>query len=149
MGVFVSVFAPIFPYLVSIREAMTKFGTGIELKEVLTWIPDLYITAVAIAILIAIWSVYEEKKKAIFPIYLLLVGLASRWVMCFSPTIWASDTRTYIFMYFSVIAVSIMLFKKVAEKNIVETKLYPLVHGFVGFYGVALLERCLYYLRGL
>ena len=149
MGVFASVFAPVFPYLVSIRESMTKFGTGIELKEVLTWIPDLYITAVAIAILIAIWSVYEEKKQALFPIYLLLVGLASRWVMCFSPTIWASDTRTYIFMYFSVIAVSIMLFRKVTEKNIVETKLYPFVHGFIGFYGVAMLERCLYYLRGL
>jgi hypothetical protein len=38
-------------------------------------------------------------------------------VLSFSPTIWASSTRTFIFMYFSIIICTLLLFQELLEKK--------------------------------
>lgn len=117
MGLFSDILVFVFPRIIGLRNRMTDVGTGIQLSEIRTWIPDLFITAVALCVLISIWGIYERKTEFIFPCYLLLLGLATHWIMGFSPTIWASDTRTFTFMYFSFIAAGTMIFRKIADKD--------------------------------
>ena len=51
------------------------------------------------------------KEKSYFPIVTLLVGCATRVMMGFSPTIFASGNRTMIFMYFSLLFVILSIWK--------------------------------------
>ncbi|MBR3161671.1 MAG: hypothetical protein IKF19_02965 [Bacilli bacterium] len=65
------------------------------------------------------------NKKSIVPIFILILGLGTRLMMGFSPTIFASGRRTEIYLYFSLILVMIYLIKfissklKLIEKNII------------------------------
>lgn len=115
MGPFSSVFAEVLPNLTALKGFMTETGTGLQWTRTSYWIPDGLITCVLLCVLASIFLAFKDKKKAALAIYLLLVGLASRWVMGFSPTIWASGTRTFIFTYFSFITVSVMLFQDVTQ----------------------------------
>lgn len=149
LGLFGELFAFVFPYLSDIGNSMTQYGTGIKLTEPLTWIPDIFITCIAFAVLIALWGVYEDKQRTVLPIYLLFLGLATRWVMAFSPTVWASSKRTYIFMYFSIIAVAIILFKEVLKKKNMESSICFIARGYMVVFVLFIVERYLYYLRAL
>ena len=66
--------------------------------------------------------VIYNKKSYIF-IFIILLGLGTRFMLGFSPTIFASGRRTAIFLYFSLIIVIILLwrnhfssFKKIYNK---------------------------------
>ena len=52
------------------------------------------------------------KKESIFPMLLLLTGCGTRLIMGFSPTIFNSGSRTTIFLYFSLLFILLLLFKK-------------------------------------
>jgi hypothetical protein len=47
---------------------------------------------------------------------IFLAGFASRMIMIFAPTLYASSTRTFIFMYFSIIVCGIFVFKEILNK---------------------------------
>lgn len=52
------------------------------------------------------------KVKSLFIILMLLIGCGTRLLMGFSPTIFASGTRTMIFLYFSIISIILLLWTK-------------------------------------
>lgn len=54
----------------------------------------------------------KEKKQAIF---ILMVGLLSRFLIGFSPTLFVSRTRTYIFCEFSILAVAYIFFSHIPK----------------------------------
>ena len=56
------------------------------------------------------------KKKSRVPIFILILGLGTRLIMGFSPTIFASGRRTEIYLYFSLILVMIYLIKFILPK---------------------------------
>lgn len=149
MGLFAESFASVFPYLSNLRNQMTSVGTGIIFGFIETWIPDLFITAIAFCILISLWGIFEDKRKVIFPSYLLLLGLATHWVMGFSPTIWASGSRTCIFMYFAIISVSVLLFSKVCDKLSNNKYAFGFMQGYIGLHIIFLVEKCLFYIATL
>ena len=56
------------------------------------------------------------NKKSYFSILTLLAGCGTRVLMGFSPTIFASGNRTMIFMYFSILFVTLSLWKQYQKK---------------------------------
>lgn len=119
---FVKLFGNYFPGLLEVKHSMTQYGTGLSLNPA-TWIPDVILSLVCISILISLYAIFEDKKMYIFTVFILLLGFASRMMMSFSPTIWASNTRTFLYMYISILICSIILFQKLLEYKMKRSKL--------------------------
>lgn len=74
----------------------------------------------------SIYICFKGRFKGLLCIYiLLLLGFASRIAMGFSPIIWASNDRTFIYMYFSVIICSLILYQEIYE---LKYKIYRLLY---------------------
>ena len=119
-GLFGEIFELVLPNLLDLRNAMTQIGTGIILGNPRTWLPDILITAVVVCVFIGLWFAFEKIYIRLFAIIVLCLGFATRWVMCFSPTIWASNDRTYTFLYMALIIDAVLLGKQYitsGEKN--------------------------------
>ena len=61
-----------------------------------------------ISILISLFGLFEKEKRYLV-VLIFLAGLSSRFIMGFSPTIFASGMRTFIFLNFSIIIILILL----------------------------------------
>lgn len=70
-------------------------------------------------ILIFYLSLPEEMKFFNKIMYLLIpiCGICSRLIMGFSPTVFASSTRPSIFLYFSIIIMIVIIYRKINIKN--------------------------------
>lgn len=64
-----------------------------------------------ITILINIIFVFKSNEKVLISL-IYLAGLATRFIMSFSPTIYASSMRTFIFLDFSLIIIIYLLLEK-------------------------------------
>ncbi len=118
----VKLFGGYVPILSEIKYSLTQYGTGLSLDPS-TWIPDMILSLVCVSVLISLYVIFENKKMFIFTIFILLLGFASRMMMSFSPTIWASNTRTFIYMYISILICSIILFQQLLEYKMKRSKL--------------------------
>lgn len=59
------------------------------------------------------------KSKKLLPIIIFLAGIASRFILGFSPTVFASGTRTAYMLYMAIIAVILfVVYKLIDEKKI-------------------------------
>lgn len=133
-GLFSSVLAETFPIITYVQKSMTKFGTGIKIMTIRSWIPDIIITLVLVSIIFSLYIIFKNKKYSILTIFIVLLGLGSRMIMAFSPTIWASSSRTFIFMYFAFIICSIILYQIIMESK--ETKYAELCTNAIGLIAV-------------
>ncbi len=82
------------------------------------------ITYIAIIILlgISLYSIFKEDiKKSLLSILIFSTGIISRYIMAFSPTVYASGERTSMFFYISmcmlIVYVCNNLLKRKEEKN--------------------------------
>lgn len=100
----------LFPNLLSLREQIGETGTGFSLTVPRTWLPDIIFVLVLACIFISLLTVFKKSATALLSCYLIAVGFASRIIMGFSPTVWVSRQRTFTLLYFSFIAVAILLF---------------------------------------
>lgn len=73
-------------------------------------VPDIYFVFLFIIIIYCICVLIENKAKKIAALSVLLFGLASRMIMGFSPTVWASGYRTYCIMFISFIYIVLIIF---------------------------------------
>ncbi|MDP4089336.1 MAG: hypothetical protein Q8930_08735 [Bacillota bacterium] len=78
---------------------------------------DIVLALIFFAILISLYLIFENKRYSILAVFIILLGLGSRMVMGFSPTIWASNTRTFIFMYFAFITCAVILYKVILDSK--------------------------------
>ncbi len=100
-----------FSKVVEIKNSMTPYGTGIHFVP-RTWVPDIILFLVCAAIIISLYMLFDDKKMFLFAVFILLLGFGSRIIMSFSPTIWASGLRTFMFMYLPITACSVVLYQK-------------------------------------
>lgn len=148
MGLLYSVTKDIFPFITSLTQKMTDIGTGISVSDLTSWIPDIFITGVFLCIIICLSICFMNKSQSIFACYILFIGLLSRWIMGFSPTIWASNTRTFIFMYFSFIALIVILFNELEKRNGLKRKNIKIILEMsIVIIGLYLLEHQLYFIN--
>ncbi len=142
MIIFSNLLTPLLPNAQDLIDQMSETGFGTD-----TLLLDLFVTAVGICILISLWAVFRDKLKSSFLIYLVLLGLATRWVIGFSPTIWASGNRTCTFMYFALITVSVILFKIIAETDSNNKFIKGFMSSYIVIHIIFLAEKYLFYLR--
>ena len=76
-----------------------QYGTTINLLDTKTWIPDILLTILLMSILVAIIYLLDYQVTSYVPLLFICAAIVSRLIMGFSPTIWASATRTYLFTF--------------------------------------------------
>lgn len=77
-------------------------------------VPDIIFLIICIILIYCIWNLIESMGQKLFASSAFVLGLGSRMLMGFSPTVWASGYRTYCIMFiaFIYIALIIILQKK-------------------------------------
>ena len=63
-----------------------------------------------LALLWCVWAVWRDKPY--IPVGILLVGLASHFIMGMSPTVFISGARTMIFLYFAVLILILLMVRE-------------------------------------
>ena len=96
-----------------IRNSLTQYGTGITLQPT-TWIHDLVISVVCVCVIMSLFMIFEQKMF-ILTTFIISLGFMSRIIIGFSPTIWAYSTRTFIFMYISIIICLFILYQEIRK----------------------------------
>lgn len=107
-GIFGFALAKISPSIYNPVNSMTKYG-------IIEIIPLAILTISGLSFMSSIYICFKNTFKSLLCIYILLLGFASRIIMGFSPTIWASNDRTFLYMYFSIIIFSLMLYQELYE----------------------------------
>lgn len=69
----------------------------------------------AISVLIGLYLVFGNTHKTIIVEALLVGGTASRVILGFSPSIWISGDRTYLFLYYCLLMISLMIIFQMKE----------------------------------
>ncbi|MCB5115202.1 hypothetical protein LGW80_07550, partial [Streptococcus mutans] len=74
--------------------------------------PLIIYTVLLLIITVVIFYLFEEKIKGLLAVVILVAGYASRMLVSLSPTIYASQLRTYIPLLFAVFIVILLLLKE-------------------------------------
>lgn len=109
----------IFPFIVSFKKYFIMEGvmlTAANSNNLFYTLPVIFAFINFMCVILSIMIIFKNLKNNI-ALLVFLVGLASRLIMGFSPTIFASATRTMIFLEFSMIIVSILVWQALIKKN--------------------------------
>lgn len=91
--------------------------------------------AVPIAILVIVDLIYMIlvifKEKSLLPLLIFLAGFASRFIIGFSPTIFASGARTAFILYMSLIIVILYTLNKLYKDNKLSSKNTIILNGSI------------------
>lgn len=89
------------------------------------YVPFIVYMVMIMAILVALLNLFEDVKKSFMLAALFMTGLLSRVVLGFSPTLYASNMRTFIFFDAVIIFIIVLMYCFSAE---VRKKLPQRVH---------------------
>lgn len=108
-----------FPYFGAFRELITEekvMLNAANCNNLLNTIPLIFAFTNMICLSLSILLIFKNLKNNI-AILVFLVGLASRVIIGFSPTVFSSSDRTMIFFQFAMIIVSILIWQELIKKN--------------------------------
>ncbi|MEI8199508.1 MAG: DUF6056 family protein [Eubacteriales bacterium] len=114
-GVFSESFGGLFPKIIAVKRSMTELGTVADWTSWRSWVPDILLLSICLCILFSLYNVFKNKNYSILSIFIILLGFGSHMIMAFSPTIWVSGERTYIFMYFSFMICTVFLYQMIIK----------------------------------
>lgn len=109
----------LFSFLVSFKKYFILEGvmlTAANSNNLFYTLPVIFAFINLLCVILSIMIIFKNLKNNI-ALLVFLVGLASRLIMGFSPTIFASADRTIIFFEFSMIIVSILIWQEIVKKN--------------------------------
>ena len=115
----------VFPFMYSFRTLLVSqevFLTASTCNNLLYATPLIFSMIFFICTGMSILLLYNNLKDNV-PLLLYLAGLASRIIIGFSPTIFASGARTMIFFEFAMISIAIITWQKIIKDNKVDKKL--------------------------
>ena len=113
-GMFGREMTQLYPELASLIQ-ITDYGviTPENYYQYKSYLPLIVMGMIVVCILISIYLIYEDQPRlGLLSAFIFLLGLGSRAMMAFSPTVWASNTRTNIYLDFSMILVCGLLYQK-------------------------------------
>lgn len=114
-SLFADYFSKLLPIVEYIFTSFNNYGTIFQFMHPITWLADLLLLLTTGSILLAIVYIFKEDiPKVILLFFILVLGLITRLIMGFSPTIWASASRTSLFLFFCVNITSLLI---IDEKN--------------------------------
>ena len=91
-------------------------------------LPKVGINSIAIVIISLYFlisscaMIVKAFPKNLFPLFIFLGGFLSRFIVGFSPVIFPSGARVTIFLYFALIAITLMLIKNLYDENRIPDK---------------------------
>ena len=94
------------------------FDTNLFENFIPKWLVDVFSLLSVGAIIVSLFNLFKDKRKVYLCLGILLVGGATRMMMAFSPTIYVSGSRTYIFMFFAFIAAIAMLVQEIKSEKV-------------------------------
>ena len=100
-----------------INTAMTLTGTRPFSHLPETIFPDAVLSLICLAIILSMFLVFQNKKRFLFALYIMAAGFITRLAMGFSPTVWASSTRTYLFFYIAIIIDAALVLIEIQENS--------------------------------
>lgn len=114
MGPLSSVLEDSIPGIANFKEALGNYGTiTVENYTVgASYLPLMVTILVIGAVLISLYLVYENSWNTGLMWITFLFGYASRVVLAFSPTVWASSYRTYLFLYMAVLVLGVFEYQE-------------------------------------
>ncbi len=86
---------------------------------------DILFVIVLICVLYTVARLLDDKLLTLKAFTVLAAGMASRMLMGFSPTVWASGYRTFCIMIISFIIVSVIIFNR--ERTVTKDSLVNLI----------------------
>lgn len=110
----------LFPKLMEIMEMYSKSELIINssnLTDFSMYIPIAIYGVILLSIFIDLCLIFKKTNTGLIAIITYLVGLATRIVMGFSPTVFASTERPSIFLFSSFIIITLLIYKKILEEN--------------------------------
>lgn len=110
-GLLGPVVGKLLPFVGTIRRAMTETGTNPSFSNPMSLIPDLLLIGVCLSVVVSLYRVFVVKRDAWLVLLVLGAGFASRMIMAFTPAIWFSEDRTFLFLYVALIYCSVRLFQ--------------------------------------
>lgn len=87
----------------------------------IAYLPLITCLLVIGCIMINLYAIFEGKN--VLPILIFLSGICTRLLMSFSPSIYESARRTYLFMYYSIIIVFLMVYNQMRSMGCVNKKM--------------------------
>ncbi len=122
-----------FPFLQGMQYHITEKGfiTLENFTQIRSYIPFLVIGFVTVMVFSLVLSVFRERK-GLLAAGILLLGFLSRMVMGFSQTVWASSSRTMMFLYLAfILCIGLLLDEEIRENSEIIPAVM-VVSGFVG-----------------
>lgn len=120
MGPFYSLVSVSLPGLEKWKNALTSYGT-ITVENYTEWFYYLPLIGICLEIgclLVTFYLVFENGWRTWAMCVIFLIGYASRVVLGFSPTVWASSYRTYLFLYMAVIVLVVFGYQEGIRRRI-------------------------------
>lgn len=114
-----SIVSKVFPFITSFYKILSQeevMLTAANCNNFLYVVPIIFSFAIFICLSLSILLIFKNLKNNI-AILVFFVGLASRIIMGFSPTIFVSGERTMIFFEFAMIIVSILIWQELIKKT--------------------------------
>lgn len=139
-GSFYSLLSDSLPGLEKWKHALTSYGI-ITVENYTEWVSYLPLVGIGIEIgclLVTVYLIFGNGWKTWGMWAVFLIGYASRVVMGFSPTVWASSDRTYLFLYMAVIVLAVFGYQMGVQRRI-EMRIGERIFYVVG--GVAFLSQ--------
>lgn len=119
LGLLSDITFSIFPYLNSIVGALTSQGlilNASNCNNLFNVIPIIFSFVVFFSMILSILLIFKKLNGNI-ALLVFLVGFASRVMMGFSPTVFASSTRTSIFFEFAMLIVALLIWQEFSKKT--------------------------------
>ena len=129
-SIFSDIFYGLFPQVSYFKESLTRYGTYLtDSKNSI--LPCLLYAINILTILYGVFLLKKENEKEAFLILgILILGFGSRFMMCFSASIWVSGNRTYLYMYFALIIATIYMLNTFKSERVRTIFMYLI--GIVG-----------------
>lgn len=110
-----------------------KHINNLNYDKLSSYIPITLCILMILLICISIYLIFENNKSTLLCIFIFIIGLLSRMALVFSPTLYASGERTFIFFTFSMIIIMLIILKKlkfIIDDALREQKIIEVVFTF-------------------
>lgn len=117
-GFFKDVFGKQIPVVDFIINSFTNYGTIFQLNSPRTWVADIFLIIITLCIIISMfYLLHDDSNRFVKIIFILCLGSITKMMMAFSPTVWASGSRTSIFLLYCINLVSLLIIDKFDLKS--------------------------------
>lgn len=120
LNAFKSTAVAVFPELVAQFDAYARSELVITAANKMTvevYVPIIMYLIVLYTICVDLYLIFDDFEKKGFAMIIFLAGLASRIIIGFSSTVFASGERTSFFLYYAFVMLSVLILKEMKKQK--------------------------------